>query len=47
MEFSNMEDSGELPSLGDYLQENLGLRTYQKDAEHARKLMVRFCRSDQ
>ncbi len=47
MGFSNMEDSGELPSFGDYLHDNLGLRTFQKDAENARKFMVSFYKSDQ
>ena len=42
MWFSNMEDSGELPPFEDYLQENLGLNTFQRDAEHAGKLMVSF-----
>lgn len=47
MGFSNMDEVGNFPSLDEYLDENLGLRTFQEDARHARKFMISFYRTDQ
>ncbi len=47
MGFSNMDEAGDFRALGDYLEVNLGLRTFQKDAENARKFMISFSRRHQ
>ena len=47
MGFSFMDQSDDLPSLDDYWKANFGTRTFQRDAEHARKFMISFYRRDQ
>lgn len=46
MGFSNMDKVGDVPTLNEYLDENVGLRAFQDDAQHARKFMISFYRSN-
>jgi hypothetical protein len=47
MGFSKMDEVGNFPTLNEYLDENLGLRTFQDDARQARKFMMRFYDANQ
>ena len=46
MGFSNMDKVGDFPTLNEYLDESLGLRTFQEDAQKARTFMISFYKAN-